>query len=93
MNGSSLEMVSRNAQVKKQPLRLVIVVVVISDDANGARATTAFVTRYESVERDLSRKNVDEDLTRVSFGYATSLHRFYFNSTNRLDVQVRESIS
>lgn len=91
MNGNSLEMVSRNAQVKKQPLRLVIVIVVISDDANGARATTAFVTRYESVERDLSRKNVDEGLARVSFGCATSLHRF--NSTNRLGVQVRGSYS
>lgn len=90
MNGSFLEMVSRNAQVKKQPLHLLIVVVVISDDANGARATATFVTRYESVERDLSRKNVDEGLARVSFGRATSLRRF--NSINRLDVQVRGSI-
>lgn len=89
MNGSFRNGVAYdNARVKKQPLRLLIVAVLIFD-ANGARATVAFVTRYGSVERDLSRKNVVEGLARVSFSRAISLYRF--NCINRLGVHVRGS--
>lgn len=45
----------------------ILVVAIIFDDANGTRAAAVFVTRYESVAQDLSRKNADEDLARVFF--------------------------